>query len=153
MADEDAVARQLADTLNTAGVPAVLKGPSVSWAYGRNVLVGPVRKATDAGAGAHPVPNRCIFVIGSGGVDDEPFNDGGGRTGIRRPSVQIRIRGGRGTYTEDKELADAVWQAADKRPPPGYQEARALASAPLFLGLDLEQHPEWTVNLLLWQQV
>lgn len=118
--------------------------------YGTNCREGPVRKRSDNPAVAGAVPDKCVFVLSTAGRKDEPWQNGGG---FLWPSVQIWVRSEVQRYTDGLTLAQAVWDAVDKNPPTGYQEARCGNSGPLYVREDDAGHHEWSINVDLWKQV
>lgn len=132
-----------------AHIATVLGAPYV---YGANVREGPVRKPTD-GVATGSVPHECVFCVGTGGLDDQAYADGGAKTAEKRFTVQIWVRSEPLAYDDGKALADAVFDAVDKTPPAGYFECRALASQAAYVRLDDTDHHEWSINVLLRQSV
>jgi hypothetical protein len=120
----------------------------VGFTLGGNVRTGPVRKPTDDQTITGAVPHKCIFCLGTGGIDDVPFIDGGAKGAEQRLTVQVWVRSNPKDYDGGKALADSVFLAIDKNPPTGYHEARALASAPIYVRQDDTDHHEWSINVL-----
>lgn len=130
-----------------------LSGVPYSLVYGTNCREGPVRKASDNQLLTGKVPHRCVFILSTTGEPDEPWQDGGLKTGRLKPGVQIWVRSDVQQYTNGLALAQAVWFAMDKTPPTGYQEARCSNSGPLYVREDDAGHHEWSINLILHKQV
>lgn len=126
-----------------------------SMVVGTNVFTGPVRKAAETANAATggKVPHRAVFCLGTGGIDDIPYVDGGLKQALRQPTVQVWIRSDPENYDDGKALADAVFDAIDKNPPTGYAECRALGSRPAYVVKDEKGHHLWTVNVLLRQPI
>lgn len=137
MTVEEDIATQIAD--NTAGV-----------VLGTDVFTGPPR-AFDLDNPSVPgaVPEQAIFCLGTGGIDDIPYVDGGDKNAQKRYTVQVTIRSNPEDYDGGKTLADAVFEAIDKNPPDTYEEVRALNSSPLYVREDEGNHHEWVINLLV----
>jgi hypothetical protein len=115
---------------------------------GKRVFLGPPRAVTKADIkGA--VPSRAVFCHPTGGRVSEPWNDGGMRSGIDRPTVQVWVRSEPNDFTGGLELARAVLDAVDMRPPPGFFECRAASSEPLWVRKDDQGQHEWTINTTL----
>lgn len=116
---------------------------------GVNCFHGPVREADADLAAPGAIPHEAVFCLGTGGLVDEPFQDGGLKTALKRPAVTIRIRSNLDDFDGGLSLANDVFDAIDKTPPTGYIEARAANSQPNYLRQDDVGHHEWTINVSL----
>lgn len=141
------------DLAQAIGADVVLAAPPFSLVYGTSVREGPVRKESDNPLLTGAVPHKCVFVLGTTGITDEPWVDGGTRTGLKKYGAQIWVRSEVEDYDAGRALADAVFNAVDKVPPAGYLECRALNSGPAYVRKDAMGHHEWTINVILHQQV
>lgn len=119
-------------------------------AYGKSVRIGPPTKPSTNAALANAIPQLCVFVMPFRGSTDEPWGGGGG---IKKPSVQIWIRGKANDYESARDLAFAIHDGLDKRPPPGYFECRSLYSGPEYIRQDELGCHEFLINLDLRRQV
>jgi hypothetical protein len=134
-------------------VAQALGSAGIGLTFGTSVRTGPVRKTAETSSLSGAVPDQCVFVIGTGGVSMEAWADGGVRTGLRQPSVQIWVRSSRKDYDGGKTLADNVFNAIHLKPPTGYVEAKALASEAQYVTKDETDHHQWSINVLLQKQV
>lgn len=132
----------------SAWLRQVLANPPASLTMS-NCKAGPVRKVTESSIVAGAVPDRCVFVLPTGGFQGVAFVDGGQRTGEDRPTVQITVRSSVQDYDDGAALADAVAQAIEMNPPPGWFDARLMHSAPTYLGEDEQGHHLHTINVAL----
>lgn len=139
MTDEEALARHIATEL--------------SLTLRRQVFTGPVRPVAENQTTPGAVRAGAVFCLGTGGLQDIPFVDGGQGGAERRPTVQVFVRSTPDDYDAGRKLADDVFSAVDKSPPAGYFDCRASGSAPFYVGKDDEGHHEWSINVLLKQQV
>jgi len=97
------------------------------------------------------VPHRCVFVQGKAGLPRIRFRDGGLFTYEERPAVDIYVRSMPNGYDDARDLAIAIRDAIDMRPPTGYHESLAARSDPDFLRTDDEHRDWWLVPVTLWR--
>jgi hypothetical protein len=117
--------------------------------YGANVREGPQRKPTDNTALPGAVPHACVFCVGTGGIDDVPFVDGGASTSEKRPTVQVLVRSDPNDFDGGRARADACFAALNLKSFGAYHEVRALGSAPAYVHRDEQDHHVWSINVAL----
>jgi hypothetical protein len=127
-------------------IPNLLSGLD----YGKNVRLGPPNKPSTNQSLANAVPERCVFVLMARGSTSEAHLGGGG---IKKPLVQVWVRGKRNNYEDARDLAFSIFEAIDKKPPPGYFECRALYSSPEYVQQDEVGSHEFLITLDLRGQV
>lgn len=130
-----------------AAIATTLAASPSSLTYGSNVRPGPLCPPDTAGT--KPVPERCVFVLQTMGLNDIPYLDGGSKTSEKRLGLQITIRSPRNDYDNGLTLALAVWAAIDKTPPSGYSEARAFGSGPGYVGKDSSGCHIFSINVIV----
>ena len=92
-------------------------------------------------------PDACMAVARYGGPESDATDD------YDEPSVQIRIRGPAGDVRTGEQAAQAVYDgmhAIGSRTLAGgtwLQDAIGAQSGPIYVGVDGNDRPEWTVNL------
>jgi minor capsid protein len=95
------------------------------------------------------VPENCVFV--RPGVSP-PSEDTFKRLhGMARFGVQVQVRGPRLDFLTAYTKARAIRSGCHGSPPSGYQDCKALASDPLYLGKDSQDRPSFTINFHLAQ--
>lgn len=109
------------------------------------VYVGPTRPANPPA-----MPRAAVFVMETGGPAPTPFMDGS-TTAYRRIRVQIRVRGEPDSWAATRNRANTVWSAMQQTTSitGSYTRVTNDQSAPMYLGLDALQCPEFTVNATL----
>jgi hypothetical protein len=99
-------------------------------------------------------PDRCVGVYDTGGFDAQLATE---VSSMRRPSVQVLVRGPRGDYENAADLAQAIHDLLDgdtERVVNGttYTLIRAVAE-PAFIYWDDSQRPVLTVNFNIHRTV
>lgn len=109
------------------------------------VYVGPTRPANPPA-----IPRACVFVMETGGPRPTPYMDGS-TTAYRRVRVQIRVRGDPDAWSTARNRADTIWSAMQQTTAVtgSYTRVTNDQAAPLYLGLDSLQCPEFTINATL----
>jgi hypothetical protein len=118
--------------------------------YGTTVRIGPPSKPSTNTSLTGSIPERCVFVLPTRGNTAEVWGGGGG---IRRPAIQIWVRGAKNNWDDAYQLAVSIHNALEQRPPAGYFEARALFSQPEYMQQDEMGCHEFVINLDLRMQV
>jgi hypothetical protein len=116
--------KTVADELKSAGVS--------------NVIIGHVRERD-----TYP----SVFVVPTGGPAPSPFF-GTDSTSYKQAAVQITIVGDPRDYQAASQVARDCYDAVDHTVPTGYTAFRPRSSAPLNLGVDEQDRPFFTVNVL-----
>lgn len=128
-------------------------GSAVSTCSTSFTFVGPMRKSKPN------FPDQAVTIREYGGLMPHGYLDGSTQT-YRRTDVQIRVRAPVNGYTTGKALAEAVWQAMN-RPnlasfsfgasgaSVAYIRIQPLQSAPVFMGENDVEQPEWSINVRL----
>lgn len=111
---------------------------------GTNLFIGPVRGQSET------IPALCVFVASTGGPIPERVL--GSFHTIRRPRVQVRVRGaGEAGYQECMDLARACANALDGWHPDGYMVGRLVDPDVAGMGFDAQGNPEFVFNLeFMW---
>jgi hypothetical protein len=120
---------------------AVATSPLSAYTIGTNLFAGPVRPVSTV------IPHRAIFVLTYGGP--APLDKFSG-VSIQRHSVQVMIRGNADAFNVAQADAKACRDALHLGTVTGYMRCAALQ--PVYLGLDDNEHPLFSLNLELWRE-
>ena len=120
---------------------AVATSPLSAYTLGTNLFAGPVRPVSTV------IPHRAIFVLTYGGP--APLDKFSG-VSIQRHSVQVMIRGNADAFSVAQADAKACRDALHLGTVTGYMRCAALQ--PVYLGLDDNEHPLFSLNLELWRE-
>jgi hypothetical protein len=106
------------------------------------VLLGGVRAYTDS------IPAACIFIATVASPPPVPYMDGTA-SDWRRVRLLVRVRGAPDGYVTASTRAEAVYDAVQKAVIAGYTMVTNESSAPIFLGRDDKECPEWVIPVLM----
>lgn len=120
---------------------AVATSPLSAYTLGTNLFAGPVRPVSGV------IPHRAIFVLTYGGP--APLDKFSG-VSIQRHSVQVMIRSNADAFSVAQADAKACRDALHLGTVTGYMRCAALQ--PVYLGLDDNEHPLFSLNLELWRE-
>lgn len=120
---------------------AVATSPLSAYTLGTNLFAGPVRPVSTV------IPHRAIFVLTYGGP--APLDKFSG-VSIQRHSVQVMIRSNADAFSVAQADAKACRDALHLGTVTGYMRCAALQ--PVYLGLDDNEHPLFSLNLELWRE-
>jgi len=109
--------------------------------------------ASSVAVAGEGIPDKAAFVTGTGGFPTITYRDGGNKTGLKRPSVQIWVRSDVEDLSGGLTLVRSVHDAIDMASITGYIEARATTSEPIYLGRDDANHHEWSINVNLIKEI
>ena len=123
-------------------IDAVATSPLSAYTLGTNLFAGPVRPVSTV------IPHRAIFVLTYGGP--APLDKFSG-VSIQRHSVQVMIRGNADAFSVAQADAKACRDSLHLATITGYM--RCAAIQPVYLGLDDNEHPLFSLNLELWPEV
>jgi len=112
----------------------------------------------DANAGLSPTiyagPYRegmaddAITVIVTGGARPDHFFDGGSES-LKRPTVQVTVRGSQSQRKAVHDRADTVYDTLSGVSFSNYSVAHMQQGGPLYTGTDGQGRPTYTVNVRL----
>ena len=122
-------------------IDAVATSPLSAYTLGTNLFAGPVRPVSTV------IPHRAIFVLTYGGP--APLDKFSG-VSIQRHSVQVMLRGNADAFSVAQADAKACRDALHLGTVTGYMRCAALQ--PVYLGLDDNEHPLFSLNLELWRE-
>lgn len=111
--------------------------------YGVNLFDGPIRRVIHDGG----IPGLSVFCLADSGRPDTRFVDGDQKTALIKPTVTVWVRSGAYGYEDGETVARQIYEAIDKRPPPGYIEARVFNSYPTYDSEDEDGHHYWIVTV------
>lgn len=94
------------------------------------------------------IPHAAIFVIPTGGTGPLPFLDNAS-TNYYIPTVQLIVRGNVGTYITTLGTATSCITNLHQSTISGYFSILVRNPEPLYLGLDENDHPLFSVNVEL----
>lgn len=104
---------------------------------------GPIRKVGNG------IPHQAIFITPVGSPPPFMYMDGG--ADLRRYNAQVYVRSNPNAYTAGLALAEAAYNALHKASISGYVRVVAEQSAPAYIGLDAQEHHEWTFTVQGWK--
>ena len=129
------------DVAIAAVIDAVATSPLSAYTLGTNLFQGPMRPVSGV------IPHRAIFVLNLGGPAPlDKFNG----TPIRRNNVQVMLRGNVDAFSATQADAEACRDAPHLATVSGY--LRCAAIEPVYLGLDDNEHPLFSLNLSLMRE-
>jgi hypothetical protein len=91
----------------------------------------------------------AVFLTITGG--QEPDVCLGGTENVARQAVSVRVRGQKGAYGAGLDLAFDVLGVLNYASAVGFIDVRVRTSAPLYLGETDDGNPEWSINLIAWE--
>lgn len=112
---------------------------------GTNIFIGPPRDPSTV------VPNKCVFVIATGGAAPQPYLEISGDA-FRQADLQIFIRGNVGEFAAGETYTKAIFESVQFPSLSGFIDCRPTNSYPLWIGFDPLDHPRWTVNMVFWSK-
>ena len=115
------------------------------------VRPGPKLPISIDAAVTDPIPDRCVFIVPTGGPKDIAYKDGGARGREEFPTVQILVQSPAHDYDSGLALADAVYDSINLRAFGPYFDAQAFGR-PAHLRIDEQGHHEFVFNVLLKRQ-
>lgn len=127
-----------------ADICATIAAAVAALTYGTNLFDGPVRPPSAY------VPAACVFVMTSGGPPPQEYN-GCPDANLNPNATQVWVRYNVDDYANGKILADAVYASMRKATPTSTIGAKALQSAPFYIGPDKDGHHEWSLNFRVWK--
>jgi hypothetical protein len=95
------------------------------------------------------VPISCIFVVGTGGPPPDDFLGDTSKRGIKHHRVQVLVRGARNDFQAGAAAALGALEALNLATVSGVLKCGVEQSEPAFLGLNDQEQPRWTINVML----
>ena len=114
---------------------------------GINLFEGPIVRVVEDDGLSVPVPPLAVFVKATGGRTRTNFVDGGARTGLIRPNVQIAIRSDKHSYRDAEALARDIEAAVDKNPQGAWIDWHIPTAYPSHVDTDQEGHFYFVLNV------
>lgn len=135
------LSNSLADTLlnRLAGPPWTL--------VDAEVRIGGPQPTTGTPSAPGAVPDRCVFIIPTGGYPSVSFKDGGAGSSEEKPTWKLLIRSPAGDPEAGFALADAVYGALHHTAPKGFFNLVAEAP-PAQLDEDDQNRTRFVVNVV-----
>ena len=106
------------------------------------IFIGGARRAGNG------IPHKAVFVSQNGGYPPSEYMGGVSTTYYAR-TVQVRVRGDVNDYAAGLTLANAAHNALQRATISGYVRVTCNQSAPMYMGFDEVEHPEWSFDCTL----
>lgn len=111
------------------------------------VRIGGPQPQTGNQSAPGAVPDRCVFIIPTGGYPSVAFKDGGAGSSEERPTFKLLIRSPAGDPDAGFDLADGVYGALHHTAPKGFFNLVAEAP-PAQLDEDDQNRTRFVVNVV-----
>lgn len=119
-----------------------LAAAGLSLTSGANLFTGPVRPHH-----ASNPPLASVFCLATGGPENRPYL--GNAEDWREKTVQVRIRSAPRSFTVGRTLARNVLVALHRAAITGWTHCLVREAEPTYLGQDVNDCHEWSLNVVL----